>query len=86
MKITIELDTKDSSGKFHPDCEHNKKLLDHLGPIQEGAAACGVLRLLALHLPAKEFANLVESGRLIVAFRVQDSTKKANQTPRKRLN
>jgi hypothetical protein len=71
MKIAIELDTEDSSRKFHPDCERNKKLLDQLGMIQEGAAAAGVLRLLALHLPAAAFADVVESGRLIVAARVQ---------------
>jgi hypothetical protein len=86
MKITIELDTKDSSGKFHPNCERNKKLLDQLGPIQEGAAAAGILRLLALHLPAAEFADLVESGRLIVAARVQDAIKSTNRASLERMD
>jgi hypothetical protein len=74
MKITIEL-TEDSSGKFHADCERNKKLLDKLGPVDEGMAACGVLRYLALHVWPEECEDLVQHGFLIVAERVQAANK-----------
>ena len=86
MKITIELDTEDSSGKFHPDHKRNVELLDQLGPMNEGAAACGVLRLLALHLPAEGFADLAESGRLIVTCRVQDSIKATNKATLEKMD
>jgi len=86
MKIRIELDTEDTSGKVHPDHKRNVELLDKLGPIDEGTSACGVLRLLALHLPAEEFADLAESGRLIVTCRVQDSIKAANKATLEKMD
>jgi hypothetical protein len=86
MKIKIELDTEESSCKFHPDHKRNVERLDQLGPMNEGAAACGVLRLLALHLPAAQFADLVESGRLIVTCRVQECAKVVNRASLERTD
>jgi hypothetical protein len=75
MKITLELETTTAS--FHPDRPENLKHLAEIGQVQEGAAAVGVLRILACNLPAAEFKELVDFGQKVVACNVAQNSQPA---------
>ena len=84
MKIKIDFDTMTPAE--HPDRPANVEHLAQIGQTQEGAAAVGVLRLLACVLPAEEFKELVDFGGLMIQARMESVLKATNRVQLERMN